>query len=332
MELNMTQPIERITTVTLNPAIDQTVSIPDFAPGKVNRVVRSQSDPGGKGVNVAAFLSDYGLPVIVTGFLGEENRYIFERMFLEKGIDDRFVRIAGSTRVGIKIVDDLQQQTTDINFPGQAPTVQDVDTLFDIIQTLSGECGWFVLSGSIPAGMPASIYRELVERIQATGKQVALDTSGEGLQLALSAAPDLVKPNIDELEQLVGRQLPTRQAVVQAARSLIARGIKTVVVSMGSEGAIFVNAREVVLALPPQVTVKSTVGAGDAMVAGTLAALAQGKSLAECSRLATAFAVMAISQIGSGLPSIEALEEITQQVDVQIPKSFELEEQEVQNG
>ena len=328
----MPQPIERIATVTLNPAIDQTVSIPDFAPGKVNRVVRSQSDPGGKGVNVAAFLSDYGLPVTVTGFLGQENRYIFERMFSQKGIEDRFVPLAGSTRVGIKIVDDLQQKTTDINFPGQAPTVKDVDTLCDIIEELSGECNWFVLSGSIPAGMPAGIYRELVERIKATGKQVALDTSGEGLQLALSAAPDLVKPNIDELEQLVGQQLPTLQAVVQAARSLIDGGIKLVVVSMGSEGAIFVNAKEVVLAQPPQVTVKSTVGAGDAMVAGTLAALIQGKSLAECSRLATAFAVMAISQIGSGLPSIEALEEIIQQVDVQIPNSFEVKEQEVPNG
>lgn len=328
----MTQPIERITTVTLNPAIDQTVSIPDFAPGKVNRVTRSQSDPGGKGVNVAAFLSDYGLPVTVTGFLGEENRYIFERMFSEKGIDDRFVRITGSTRVGIKIVDDLHQQTTDINFPGQAPTVQDVDTLFSIIEALSGECGWFVLSGSIPAGMPASIYRELVERIKAAGKQVALDTSGEGLRLALSAAPDLVKPNIDELQQLVGQKLPTRQAVIQAARNLINRGINTVVVSMGSEGALFITAQDVVIARPPQITVKSTVGAGDAMVAGTIAALIQGKSLAETSRLATAFAVTAISQIGSGLPSLEALEKLFPQVDVQIPNSFGVKEQEVPNG
>ncbi|WP_218188063.1 1-phosphofructokinase family hexose kinase [Desulfosarcina cetonica] len=162
-----------IVTITLNPAIDQTVTIPDFKVGGVNRVGESRCDAGGKGVNVAACLADYGLPVTVTGFLGEENPRIFEYFFSQKKIIDRFVRIAGSTRTGIKIVDDRNPSTTDINFPGQAPSQTDLQRLLEIIAPLSTRCPWFVISGSIPAGVPDDIYRRIIEMIMANGGQVA---------------------------------------------------------------------------------------------------------------------------------------------------------------
>ncbi len=306
----------KIATVTLNPAIDQTVSIPNFQAGKVNRVKRSQSDPGGKGVNVASVLSDYGFQIAVTGFLGEENTLIFERLFAQKKIEDHFVRIAGSTRTGIKITDEENQETTDINFPGQAPTEEDVQKLFQIVEDLTANCAWFVLAGSIPAGVSPDIYGELVKLIKSKGRAVALDTSGEALRQALPAAPTLIKPNIDELQELVGYQLNTHLYVIQAAQQWLARGIQTVVVSMGAEGAIFVEADEAVLAQPPQVTVKSTVGAGDAMVSGTVAGKTQGATLADCARLATAFSLSAVTNVGSGLPSLEAIETFKSQVTV----------------
>src|SRR4051794_15138192 len=127
-EVTLQRAIE-VVTVTLNPAIDRTVTIPNFAAGKVNRVEQMQQNPGGKGVNVASILADYGHAVAVTGFLGGENCASFEELFARKRIADQFVRIAGQTRVGIKISDSVQQQTTDINFPGQAPTPADLDTL-----------------------------------------------------------------------------------------------------------------------------------------------------------------------------------------------------------
>jgi 1-phosphofructokinase len=306
----------RIATVTLNPTIDQTVFIPNFRAGEVNRVVQTQFDPGGKGVNVAWFLADYGFPISVTGFLGEENVLLFERLFTQKKIEDRFVRIEGRTRSNIKIVDEVNQATTDINFPGQPPTAADIQRLFQIVEEMTAACHWFVLAGSIPAGCPPDIYGELVKLIKSRGRAVALDTSGEALQLALVAGPNLVKPNIDELQELEGRSLQTEAEVIRAAKNWLAQGMETVVVSMGAAGALFVEANEVVVAQPPKVTVKSTVGAGDAMVSGTVAGKCQGVSLAECARLATAFSLSAISRVGAGLPPLDVIEEFMSQVVV----------------
>jgi 1-phosphofructokinase len=311
----MSEPI-KIATVTLNPAIDRTVSIPNFQAGKVNRVQHTQSDPGGKGVNVAWFLVDYGFQTAVTGFLGEDNPLLFERLFTQKQIEDRFVRIAGSTRVGIKIIDPEKQETTDINFPGQAPTGADVQRLFQIVEDLTADCVWFVLAGSLPAGVSPDIYAELVSLIKSKGRAVALDTSGEALRRSLAAGPTLIKPNIDELQELVGYQLTTHVYLIQAARQWLDQGIQTVVVSMGAEGAIFVEADEAILAQPPQVTVKSTVGAGDAMVSGTVAAKTGNTSLADCARLGTAFSLSAVTNVGAGLPSLEAIETFKRQVNV----------------
>jgi 1-phosphofructokinase len=306
----------KIATVTLNPTIDQTVFIPNFRAGEVNRVAQTQFDPGGKGVNVAWFLADYGFPISVTGFLGEENIQIFERLFTRKKIQDRFVRIDGRTRSNIKIVDEVNQETTDINFPGQPPTATDIQTLFQIVAEMTKDCSWFVLAGSIPAGCQPDIYGELVKLIKGRDRAVALDTSGEALRLALPAAPTLVKPNIDELQELEGRPLETETEVIRAAQSWLAQGMETVVVSMGAAGALFVAENEVIMAQPPKVTVKSTVGAGDAMVSGTVAGKSRGASLAECARLGTAFSLSAISRVGAGLPSLEVIEEFMNQVVV----------------
>jgi 1-phosphofructokinase len=313
----------RIATVTLNPAIDQTVSIPGFRAGQVNRVAHTRSDPGGKGVNVASFLADYGagtnhpFTVSVTGFLGEDNTLLFERLFAQKKIEDRFVRIAGSTRIGIKIVDEAAQETTDINFPGQMPTAEDVRALLQVVEDLTSTCTWFVLSGSIPAELSPEIYRQLVEVIKAKGRSVALDTSGEGLRQALAAGPTLIKPNVDELRELSGQALEGEEAIVRAAQELLSLGIECVVISMGNKGALFVESGVVIVSRPPEVTVKSTVGAGDAMVSGMVAGKVRKDSPADCARLATAFSVDAITRVGSGLPSMASLRAQMKQVVVE---------------
>jgi 1-phosphofructokinase len=304
----------KVVTITLNPAIDRTVYVPDFRAGKVNRVERERSDAGGKGVNVASVLADYSLPVTVTGFLGQENSFIFEQLFTEKKIQDRFVRIAGRTRTGIKIIDEVHQETTDINFPGQAPGETDLSRLFGVVEELAEACDWFVLAGSLPNGVPTAIYHQLVERIKAKSRCVALDSSGQALKLAIPAVPTLIKPNIDELRELTGSPLSSRAKVIEAAEQLLGRGVKTVIISMGERGALFVEGGETVLARPPEVKVKSTVGAGDAMVSGMVAGSIQGLSLEERARLATAFSLSAISQVGSGLPSPEKIEDFKRQV------------------
>lgn len=313
----MTNPTFQVITVTLNPAIDQTVTIRDFKTGSVNRVESVRSNPGGKGVNVASALADYRHTVAVTGFLGRENAAAFEELFERKGIADHFVRIAGQTRCGIKISDPERVETTDINFPGAAPSTHELEALRDrLVELASLDHAWIVLAGSIPPGVDATIYREFTEMLRGRGQKVVLDTSGEPLRHALEAAPHIVKPNIHELEEMLGRTLDSRELIVDAARELIARGTFLVAVSMGAEGALFVTADEVVAARPPNVQIRSTVGAGDAMVAGIVAGQLRGLPLADCARLATAFSLDALVRGESGITSHGAVEASMQEVTI----------------
>lgn len=314
--------VSSVVTVTLNPAIDQTIVIPNFATGTVNRVRSARLDAGGKGVNVASFLADFGQPAIVTGFLGADNDAIFRRLFAQKGIQDRCVRIAGQTRIGVKVTDPAQHTTTDINFPGQAPSPADIQRLFAILRELAATQEWFVLSGSIPAGVSTGIYADMVGVL--AGKKVVLDTSGEALHRAVAAGPWLIKPNVDELRELTGQRLDTHAEILAAGRALLAQhAIRSVVVSLGKEGALFIEGDEALVAVPPAVEVTSTVGAGDALVAGIAAGKRQGLPLAECARLATAFSVTAIGQVGHGLPSVGAVLAAREQVVIRRAPAIE---------
>ena len=306
----------RIATLSLNPAIDQTARIPSFSAGRVNRVEWEQSDAGGKGVNVASFLADAGLQVAATGLFGSGNIEPFLELFMRKGIEDRCVRLAGRTRVNVKITDPVLNQVTDINFPGLAPTASDLAQLDAVMDQLCAEVDWLVLSGSVPAGVPSGIYAELIQRIKARSKRVLLDASGAPFAGAVRLGPDIIKPNMDELAELVGRPLKDADAVLEAARSLVDAGIGLVAVSMGPDGAVLVEADQAVHAIPPAIQVKSTVGAGDAMVAGILSGTARGLSLADRARLATAFSLGALGEVGPNLPPMAVVEDFATRVQI----------------
>jgi 1-phosphofructokinase len=298
----------KIATVTTNPAIDQTVRIDHFRPGAVNRSQKMEFNPGGKGVNVASFLADYGCQVAVTGFLGRENPELFEKRFAQKGIQDCFIRLPGATRTNIKITDAANQQTTDINMPGLVPSEDDYADLTRRIEEMADGCDWFVLSGTLPPGAPETLYADLIRRLKSRGKKTILDTSQNALKEGVRAGPTIIKPNLVELEQMTGSYLTGDGSVKEAARTLLEEGIQTVVVSMGKAGALFVNRERTLLAVPPNVTVKTTVGAGDAMVAGLVAGMQEGLSLEDCARLATAFSMGAITQVGARLPGRAVLQ------------------------
>lgn len=162
--------------------------------------------------------------------------------------------------------------------------------------------------------MSNDIYDELIGPLKAQGKTVVLDTSGEALRYGLPSKPDLIKPNLAELEEVLNTRLTSHSEVVAAARELIASGIVYVVVSMGADGALVVDSSQAIHAQPPAIPVISTVGTGDAMVAGMIAGLMSGQTLRDCATLATAFAMGALSQIGPRLPSTEALQAMRAQV------------------
>ena len=295
-----------VVTVTANPAVDQTVWIPGFRTGEVNRVRRQEVTAGGKGVNVAAFLAAFGIEALVTGFLGTSNAGLFEDFLAGRGIEERFVRVHGTTRTGVKIVDDEAGTTTDINFPGFDVPGERVSDLETIVASVRRPGAWIVLSGSLPPGAPADLYARLSTRARETGMRVAVDTSGAPLSEAIRTIPDLLKPNREELEELMGRPLGDREALAGAARELVDAGVSTVVVSLGGEGALFVRAGEAVFAAPPPVWVASTVGAGDAMVAGVIAGTLRDLPLAEVAALATATAATKIGRVGPHLDAAAA--------------------------
>jgi len=313
----------KIATVTLNPAIDQTVSVDNFQAGIVNRSRAMRFDAGGKGVNVASFLADYGMDVLVTGFLGEENTDIFERHFARKKIEDHFIRVPGETRVNIKIMDEHNQETTDLNTSGQTPGEYAVNRLTEQVEVLAEACEWIVLSGNLPPGLSSNFYADLIQSIKKKNRSIVLDTSGEALREGLEAGPCMIKPNMDELSQLTGKELKELTEVHSAARSLLNDDLQLVVVSMGADGALLVKKDEALIAVPPAVTLKSTVGAGDAMVAGLVAGLAKELALAGCARLATAFSISAITRLGRDLPAIAEIESYRKQVVI---TPFEIEQ------
>lgn len=306
--------------VALNPAIDLTIEVSDLRIGEVNRAQRAQQDAGGKGINVASCLADYAVPVAVTGQLGQENPALFEALFEAKGIDNRCLYIDGYTRVNTKVVDPDKGETTDINLPGPSQTdaeiAAQIAALKDVMTALAASLRWVVLSGSLPPGWPADTYATLIRYARSLGCKALLDTSGAAMSEALKAGPEIVKPNRDELAEHLGRRFGSLAEVVEAARALIAAhpGMQTVAVSMGSEGAVFVSLAQVIVAEPLPVEPISSVGAGDAMVAGVVAAQVDGLPLDGCARLATAFAAGKLTRLGPHLPVQAEVRALSEQV------------------
>lgn len=282
----------RVITVTLNPAIDQTVLLEVLRPGEVNRCLSMDLQPGGKGVNVSAMLAGYGIPSAATGFLGAGNPGLFESLFASLGIRDAFIRLPGATRTGIKIV--AGGETTDLNFPGLEPSAADLSKLGEMLTCHASPGSWVVFGGRLPAGVAPQDFALLIDKAKQAGARVAVDTSGEALRLAFEHGVDLVKPNHLELSEILGHALPDASSRLAAAVALQRRGMPHVILSQGAEGALFLAPDGRVSALPPPVRVTSTVGAGDSLLAGYLAGLLEERPLPERAALASVFAWCAL--------------------------------------
>ncbi|WP_428309504.1 1-phosphofructokinase [Hydrocarboniphaga sp.] len=303
----------RVVTVTLNPAIDQTVMLDALQLGAVNRAISARIDAGGKGVNVASCLADWGVETTATGLLGRANASVFETLFDAKHIDDRFLRLSGETRTNIKIVE-RDGTTTDVNLPGLKAKAGDLDAVSRTLGDLCAADRLVVLSGSLPAGLPEDSYVELLKIVAGKQARAVMDTSGAPLAAALkapkSALPYAIKPNRHELETWAGRALNTPAELLAAAQQLRSLGIALVVISQGEHGALFVSAEGALQAQAPAIATSSTVGAGDAMVAGLTVALQGNADLETTARLATGFAAAKLGLPGPNLPDrrrVEAL-------------------------
>lgn len=307
----------RIVTVTLNPALDQTLYFTQFNVGQVNRVSKERLDPAGKGINVAKVIHSLGHDVAVTGFLGQENANIFETYFQTHHIHNHFVKVDGANRVNTKIVDEINGQVTEINFPGIKCIASNLQQMASVVKQLAEESEIFVLAGSLPEGAPLGIYRELIETLKRYGCKVFLDTSGGALVEGIKANPYAIKPNVDELKQLMGHSMERERDVFGAIDALISAGITKVVISLGKKGALVADGAQRLLVRPPDVRVGSTVGAGDALVAGLVFGEAKGMRLEEQARWATAVAAASVAQPGTQAGTLTDVEKLLPNVIIE---------------
>jgi len=242
----------KILTLTLNPALDITIGLGTLRPGQVNRSQEQHSHAAGKGLNVAQVLADLGHTVTVGGFLGRDNLQPFEALIDWRGFVDCFVRVPGETRSNIKLVE-ADGRVTDIN--GQGPDVDEAarSALLRCLAQVAPGHDAVVVAGSLPRGISADWFRQLLEQLKAQGLKVALDSSGEALRAGLQSSPWLVKPNTEELGEVLGLAVDNPAQQRAAAERLLASGVEHVVVSAGEQGVSWFTHGHAVHACPPKV-------------------------------------------------------------------------------
>jgi len=292
-----------IVTLTPNPSVDRTVSIIDLQRGEVHRATASRIDPGGKGVNISRALTAHKARTLAVLPAGGPQGHLLAELLAEAGIKVTIVPIGGSIRANLALVEP-DGTTTKVNEPGPTLSASELAALVaGAVDTLAEQPSWLVGSGSLPPGVDDDVYAALVRRCRDAGVRVAIDASGPALRQAVVAGPDLIKPNLEELEELVDRPLNTLGDVEAAAVDLVSHGVATVVVSLGRHGALLVSPTtraHAVAAVPEPL---STVGAGDALLAGYLFATGDGSPATEALRTGVAWGAAAVSLPGSRMPT-----------------------------
>lgn len=309
--------MKTVLCITLNPAIDMTMTLETLILGAVNRANSSQLGAAGKGLNVAHVLSELGINGVASGFLGLDNDEIFKHLFINhqdvKSIDgvgrmtDEFVRVAGSTRTNVKLVDG--GRTTDINGKGFMVNDDDKQALFALLPALVKSADAVLVAGSLPQGFDSKDFDVLLRLLSGLHDKVAVDVSGDALKVALGHRLWLIKPNSDELSQAFGRVITTLDEQ-QAALATIGGNIANILVSMGEQGVHWFKKSQggslIYKAIPPKMSVVSTVGAGDTMVAGMIFGLLKQLTDEETLLRATALSAYAVTVVGVKVPhSIE---------------------------
>lgn len=303
----------KILTITLNPAIDVTIQLTELQVGEVNRQESVEIHAAGKGLNVAQVLKDLEHDVIVSGFLGTSNRQIFDTHFEQAQFQPEFIYIEGETRQNIKIAEHSGRMT-DLNGKGFLVSELDKKNLFQKIEMILPQVDVVAIAGSLPQGFSIDELQQLIKLIQQQGKKVALDTSGKALVAAIECQPWMIKPNTDELVE--SYQLPAATYTEQKKLFDNLAKIEHVVISMGENGVNWLHDTHPLHAKAPKVIVKSTVGAGDSLLAGMIHGLINGFSDEETLKTATAIASHAVTQIGFRIPNAETLNELKAQTTI----------------
>lgn len=304
----------RITTVTLNPALDKTATLAELQPGELNRLRNLVTDAGGKGINVSKMIGALGGDSLATGLVGGGSGDDIVRSLDAMGIRHDFVRIAAPTRTNLKVLD-CGSRLTELNEPGPRVAAVELQALQAKLEAAAEPDVLFVFSGSIPNGVGPEVYRDLITMVRSRGARAFLDADGPAFAAAVEARPYFIKPNRFELLQYFGVDgVADAQEMVGLCRTLLGKGIDRIAVSMGEQGALFASAEGAFLCPGLRVKAHSSVGAGDSMVGAIAFGTARGLPWRDTAALAMASSAGAVTTIGTKPPARSLVDSLLPQV------------------
>lgn len=277
-----------ILSVSLNASVDKLYLLDRLSPHEVMRVDEVCNTAGGKGMNVARVAALAGERVVATGFVGGHNGELFESLICEENIEKHFTHVSSETRCCVNVRDRETNRSTEFLEPGSPVTGEEVAAFLSGFDSFLPGADVVTISGSMPKGAPADFYAVLIRRARAAGIPVFLDSSGEALKNALAAKPSMIKPNEDEIRQLLNVDIGSRRDLIRAAKTLRGAGIDTVAVSLGRDGVLVACGEGVFRGVTPDIPVVNTVGCGDSMLAGFAIGRARRAPAAEAIRYAVA--------------------------------------------
>ena len=304
-----------ILSVCPNPSRDCTLELDSLNVGRLNRIRNKVETYSGKALNVAIGVSRLGANSFASGFMFEDGGSLFEDRLERENVKYDFVMNKGSVRVNYKIIDN-KSRLTEINDKGDEVSLDKQKELLSLIGKLSENASIVVISGSLPKGVDPSFYYEAVSSVK-SGVKVVVDAEKDNLKAALKHELYLIKPNLNELEEIAGESLNSKSEILSAAGILLDKGVKNIIVSLGAEGAIFTDGSNSYFCKSASVAVNSTVGAGDSMVASACVQIEKGADSKEILRCAVAAGTASIITPGTNLFYKDKYEEIYKRLKVE---------------
>ena len=305
-----------IFTVTLNPSLDRTLSVPELNPGAIHRARLVREDLGGKGVNVSRSLRALGIPSRILGFAGGWSGEALRAGLLDDGFDAAFIEVGAEIRQNITLLDEGRGQYTKINEAGPEVQAKHIAALEEQIDRIAQPGDLWAFCGSLPPGAPTDLYARLIRQVQESQGLAFLDTSGAALRLGMSGRPFAIKINAEEvLEVLRGRRKADLD-LASVASGLQEGATRLVVLTRGAQGLVLALEDERLVAVPPRVEARSSVGAGDATLAGLLWGVSENCEPAMLARRAVACGTAAAMQEGSGVGEAALVRELLDKIEV----------------
>ena len=308
-----------IITVTLNPALDKTLEVPNFTPGRRHRTVDQVTMPGGKGVNVARAIKRLGQPVIATGLAGGATGTRIVEALNDEAILNAFVRIREESRTNTAVLDPTTDSHTEVIERGPAVSLQELDLFREKLLYLAKGASMCVFAGSLPRGVEPDIYAELVREVKRLGVITIVDTEGEPLRLAMRAEPDVVMPNELEAEELVGQEFNDVEDRAQAVVAMTSLGAGEAIMTVrdGCYAYVLDEGPALLRVSVEEQEGRSPIGSGDAFLAGYVASRYSGRSVVDCLRYGVACGAESIQHFGAGVIDPAKVERLVGEVDAQ---------------